>query len=64
MGSRLWHGHSHDYDAHLQMLEFCRDTQQDLSNFEADGVSCVHRSYLGSLSLNFFHTSGVAERYR
>lgn len=24
---------------HIQMLEFCRDTQPDLSNFEADGVS-------------------------
>jgi hypothetical protein len=27
---------------HIQMLEFCRDTQLDLSNFEADGVSCIH----------------------
>jgi hypothetical protein len=25
-----------------QMLEFCRDTRQDLSNFEADGVSRIH----------------------
>ena len=24
------------------MLEFCRDTLQDLSNFEADGVSRIH----------------------
>ena len=24
------------------MLEFCRDTLQDLSNFEADGVSEIH----------------------
>jgi hypothetical protein len=24
------------------MLEFCRDTRQDLSNFDADGVSRVH----------------------
>jgi hypothetical protein len=23
---------------HTQMLEFCRDTQPDLSNFEADGA--------------------------
>jgi DCN1-like protein 4/5 len=27
---------------HIQMLEFCRDTLQDLSNFEADGVSRIH----------------------
>ena len=26
----------------IQMLEFCRDTLQDLSNFEADGVSRIH----------------------
>ena len=27
---------------HMQMLEFCRDTREDLSNFEADGVSRIH----------------------
>ena len=26
----------------MQMLEFCRDTWEDLSNFEADGVSRIH----------------------
>lgn len=25
-----------------QMLEFCRDTHLDLSNFEADGVSRIY----------------------
>jgi hypothetical protein len=27
---------------HIQMLEFCRDTRLDLSNFEADGVSRIY----------------------
>jgi hypothetical protein len=30
----------------IQMLEFCRDTRQDLSNFEADGVSHVHHTQI------------------
>ena len=43
MGSPLQHV-AYSYHIHIQMLEFCRDTWQDLSNFEADGVGHVHHT--------------------
>jgi hypothetical protein len=39
--------HSHSCDT--QMLEFCRDTRQDLSDFEADGVSRLHHTRVTTL---------------
>jgi hypothetical protein len=48
---------------HIQMLEFCRDTLQDLSNFEADGVSRIHHTEIAVADV-FSHIQGVANRHR
>jgi hypothetical protein len=42
----MWRIHIIYMQYHVQMLEFCRDTQQDLSNFDADGVSRVHHTQI------------------
>lgn len=47
---------------HVQMLEFCRDTRPDLSNFEADGVSHISRLCIITPQQPLY-ISGVADHH-